>query len=114
MDFEETTIKVTIDTSKCPECTTKACVEACKVYDRGILQLDGEIPSVSHLSPEELKRKGTECLACEFALSPEELKRKGTECLACEFACQQRGKSAIHIDVPIKGLDEYLKKRGLK
>ena len=95
MDFEETTIKVTIDTSKCPECTTKACVEACKVYDRGILQLDGEIPSVSHLSPEELKRKGTECLACEFA-------------------CQQRGKSAIHIDVPIKGLNEYLKKRGLK
>ena len=95
MEFEESTIKVTIDTSKCPGCTTKACVEACKVYDRGVLQLDGEVPSVS-------------------ALSPDELKRKGTECLACEFACQQRGKGAIRIDVPIKGLDEYLKKRGLK
>ena len=95
MEFEESTIKVTIDTSKCPGCTTKACVEACKVYDRGVLQLDGEVPSVS-------------------ALSPDESKRKGTECLACEFACQQRGKGAIRIDVPIKGLDEYLKKRGLK
>lgn len=95
MDFEETTIKVTIDTSKCPECTTKACVEACKVYDRGILQLNDGIPSVSHISPEEIKRKGTECLACEYA-------------------CWQRGKDAIRINVPIKGLDEYLKKRGLK
>ena len=95
MEFEETTIKVTIDTSKCPDCTTKACVEACKVYDRGILQLNEGIPSVSHLSPEEIKRKGTECLACEYA-------------------CWQRGKDAIRIDVPIKGLDEYLKERGLK
>ena len=95
MEFEETTIKVTIDTSKCPDCTTKACVEACKVYDRGILQLNEGIPSVSHLSPEEIKRKGTECLACEYA-------------------CWQRGKDAIRIEVPIKGLDEYLKKGGLK
>ena len=95
MEFEETTIKVTIDTSKCPDCTTKACVEACKVYDRGILQLNEGIPSVSHLSPEEIKRKGTECLACEYA-------------------CWQRGRDAIRINVPIKGLDEYLKKRGLK
>lgn len=95
MDFEETTIKLFIDTSKCPDCTTKACIEACKVYDRGILQLNDGIPSVSHLSPEEVKRKGTECLACEYA-------------------CWQRGKDAIRIAVPIKGLDEYLKKRGLK
>ncbi len=95
MEFEEATIKVIIDTSKCPECPTKACVEACKVYDRGILELNEGIPSVSNTSPEELKRKGTECLACEFA-------------------CQQRGEDVIRIDVPIKGLDEYLKKRGLK
>jgi NAD-dependent dihydropyrimidine dehydrogenase PreA subunit len=95
MDFEEATIKVTIDTSKCSDCTTKACVEACKVYDRGILQLNDGIPSVSHIPPEEIKRKGTECLACEYA-------------------CWQRGKDAIRINVPIKGLDEYLKKRGLK
>jgi len=95
MDFEEGTIKVTIDTSKCPDCKTKACIDACKLYDRAILQLDGEIPSVSHLGPEEVKRRGTECLACEYS-------------------CWQRGNDAIRIDIPIKGLDEYLKKRGLK
>ncbi len=94
MEFEEGTIKVTIDTSKCPDCTTKACVEACKVYSRGILQLSDGIPSVGHLAPEEVKRKGTECLACEYA-------------------CWQRGLNAILIEVPIRGLDDYLRKRGL-
>ena len=94
MEFEEGTIKVTIDTSKCPDCTTKACVEACKVYSRGILQLSDGIPSVGHLAPEEVKRRGTECLACEYA-------------------CWQRGFNAIHIEVPIRGLDDYLRKRGL-
>ena len=94
MEFEERSIKVTIDTTRCPDCTTKACIEACKTYDRGILQLSDGKPSVSHLSPEEVKRRGTECLACEYA-------------------CRQRGKDAIHIDVPIKGLDEYLKGKPL-
>jgi hypothetical protein len=89
MEFEERSIKIIIDTSKCPDCETKACVEACKVYDRGILQLADGIPSVGHLDPEEVKRRGTECLACEFW-------------------CQENGLSAIRIEVPIKGLDEYV------
>ena len=43
MEFEERTIKVIIDTTKCPDCSSKACVDACQVYDRGILQLrDGK------------------------------------------------------------------------
>lgn len=95
MDFEERTIKVMIDTDKCPDCTTKACIEACKVYSRGILQLNDGKPSVSHLSPEEVKRRGTECLGCEYE-------------------CWQRGNSAIRIEVPIKGLDEYVRKRSLR
>lgn len=95
MEFEEGTIKVIIDVTKCPGCASKACVEACKVYDRALLQLNDGIPSVSHLSPAEVKRRGTECLACEYA-------------------CWQRGNNAIRIEIPIKGLDEYLKKRGLK
>ncbi len=95
MDFEEATIKVMIDTAKCPDCKTKACVEACQVYNRGILRLNDGRPSVSHLSPEEVKRRGTECLACEYA-------------------CWQRGLNILRIEVPIKGLDEYLKKRGLE
>jgi len=55
---------------------------------------DGK-PSVSHLSPEEMKRRGTECLACEYA-------------------CWQFGNNAIRIEVPIKGLDEYQRKRNLR
>jgi len=95
MEFKERTIKVIIDTTKCPDCTSKACVEACKIYARGILQLSDGKPSVSHLSQEEVKRIGTECLACEYA-------------------CWQRGNNAIRIEVPIKGLDGYLSKRNLK
>jgi Fe-S-cluster-containing dehydrogenase component len=95
MEFEERTIKVIIDTTKCPDCSSKACVDACQVYDRGILQLSDGKPSVSHLSPEEVKRRGTECLACEYA-------------------CWQLGNNAIRIEVPIKGLDEYLRKRNLR
>jgi hypothetical protein len=90
MEFKERSIKVTIDTAKCSDCTTKACIEACKTYDRGLLQLNDGKPSVSHISPEEVVRRGTECLACEYA-------------------CWQRGKNAISIEIPIKGLDEYIR-----
>jgi hypothetical protein len=33
--------------------------------------------------------------------------------LACEIACKFEGNKALEIEVPIKGLDEYLAKRGL-
>jgi hypothetical protein len=92
--FDERTITVLIDRGKCPECTTKACIAACQTYARGILQLKDGLPSVDHLDTDGVKRGGTECLACEY------------ECLF-------RGLQAIHIDVPIKGLPEYLAKRGL-
>jgi hypothetical protein len=89
MEFEERTIKVIIDTSKCPDCSSKACIEACKTYSRGILQLENGVPTVSHLSADEVMRKGTECLACEYQ-------------------CWKNGNDAIRIEVPIKGLDEYV------
>ncbi len=44
--------------------------------------------------------------------SPEELARKGTECLACEYECWFRGNAAITIEVPIEGLADYRKKYG--
>ena len=89
MEFKERSMKVTIDTTKCPDCTSKACIEACKTFDRGLLQLNEGKPSVSHISAEEVVRRGTECLACEYA-------------------CRQRGKNVISIEIPIKGLDEYI------
>jgi len=94
LTFAERTITVTIDTSKCAGCESKACIRACQTFGRGILKLKDGMPSVDHLPAEEVKRRGTECLACEYE-------------------CWFRGKSAIDIDVPIVGLEEYLRKRGL-
>ncbi|MEW8959469.1 MAG: hypothetical protein AB2448_10265 [Moorella sp. (in: firmicutes)] len=94
LEFWERTIKVTIDTDKCDACETKACIDACKKFARGLLQLKDGRPSVEHLTEDGIQRLGTECLACEYE-------------------CWFRGKSAIKIDVPIEGLDEYLRKRGL-
>lgn len=86
LEFEERTIKVVIDDSKCPQCQTKACLKGCSMYDRGILKLKGGKPVVFDL---------------------EEAKRVGTECLACEYECWFRGLNAIRIEVPISGLEEY-------
>lgn len=93
MEFQERTIKVVIDVTKCPDCTTKACVAACKLYARGILVLKDGIPALGG--------------DAEYA------QRVGTECLACEYECWFRGNSAIRIKAPTPGLDEYRKKHGL-
>ncbi|AFM39300.1 hypothetical protein Desaci_0226 [Desulfosporosinus acidiphilus SJ4] len=93
LEFAEKSITVKIDTSKCDTCETKACADACKKYARGLLGINDQgKASVEHRSEEE-------CL------------RLGTECLSCEFACRTRGNNAITIEIPVKGLDEYLKKR---
>ena len=92
MKFKERTINIIIDDDKCKDCKTHACVEACKTFSRGILVLKDGKPAVEG--------------------SPEELERTGTECLACEYECWFRGNSAITIEVPIEGLDQYREKHG--
>lgn len=92
MEFNERTIRVVIDEGKCLDCTTHACIDACKTYSRGILVLKDGKPAVEG--------------------SAEELARKGTECLACEYECWFRGNSAISIEVPVQGLEEYRQKHG--
>lgn len=89
MEIKEKTITITIDRSKCLECTSKACVKACKFYSRGILELRDGKPSIMHIDHEEVKRRSTECLACEYA-------------------CRQDGFNKISIDVPIRGYAELL------
>ena len=90
MEFQEQTIKVIIDVSKCAECESKACVAACKTYARGLLVLKEGVPAVEG-----------------------DTKRLGTECLACEYECWFRGKRAIKIEAPTPGLEEYRKKHGI-
>ncbi|HZK85957.1 MAG TPA: hypothetical protein VFC58_15110 [Desulfosporosinus sp.] len=93
LEFAERTLTVKIDTSKCDTCKTKACADACKKYARGVLGIDDQgRASVAHRSEEEILRLGSECLACELA-------------------CKSHGNNAITIEIPIKGLDEYLQKR---
>lgn len=88
-EFNERTIKVIIDRSRCAECRTKACVKACSLYDRGILVLRGGMPAL---------REGANPI------------REGTECLACEEECRLRGFNVITIEAPIPGLQEYREK----
>jgi ferredoxin len=90
MEFQEQTIKVIIDESKCSQCESKACIAACKTYARGILVLKDGIPAVDG-----------------------DPKRLGTECLACEYECWFRGKGAIKIEAPIPGMEEYRNKIGI-
>jgi hypothetical protein len=86
MRFSERSLTVLIDLSQCRECASKACVAACGLYDRGVLQLSDGLPSVDHLEESELLRRATECLACEFA-------------------CRLYGLGALSIHVPIEGFD---------
>jgi hypothetical protein len=86
MRFSERSLTVLIDRSRCGECTSKACVAACAKYDRGVLRLSDGAPSVDHLEVSELRRRATECLACELA-------------------CRLHGRGALTIDVPIEGFD---------
>ena len=88
--FDEQTIKVNIDRSRCQECKTKACAKGCEVYNRGILVIKDGIPTL---------KEGIDA------------KREGTECLACEEECRLRGFNVIKIDAPIQGLAEWVAKQ---
>lgn len=92
LSFSERTMTVSVDTALCAACASKACIDACAVYSRGMLGLRDGAPSVAHLADEEVRRRGTECLACEHA-------------------CRLRGLGALSIEVPVEGLDAYLSGR---
>jgi hypothetical protein len=92
VEFAERTIRIILDEVLCKTCATHACVAACARFDRGILELVDGRPGVTR--------------------SPAELKRLGTECLACEHACRMRGNGALRIEALIPGLDEYRRAHG--
>lgn len=95
-------MKTTIDYTKCepavkntsdPGCGF-ACVKADRMYDRGLLRIDGNKPV---LAPSE-----------------EVAKRISNESLSWEYACNASGNRAIRIDVSFPGLKEYRNKMGLR
>lgn len=91
MEFESRTGKVIIDDSKCPDCTTYACVKACSLYGRSLFRIN-------------LKEHKP-----ELAYDKDDLKRLCTECLACEQECWLRGLEAIEILLPMPELEEFRK-----
>jgi succinyl-CoA synthetase beta subunit len=86
--FSTLTGRIAFDHSKCPQCRTKGCVEACLPK---ILKLEDGMP-VLEITPEEARRG------------------KCTECLACEIFCKFHERNAIVIHLPIPGLKEYREK----
>jgi hypothetical protein len=83
--FDTRTGCIHIEHDRCQECTSKSCVEACKKYGAGVLAVE----------------QGKALLN----VPPQEAKRRDPECLACEVACWLHGKQAIHISLPIAGLE---------
>lgn len=87
--FSTLTGKIWADHAGCQDCTAKPCVAACAPK---ILKLEGSGPVL--------------------AISPEDAARgKCTECLACELACEFHGNRALHIELPIPGLEEAIQSR---
>ena len=88
LEFEFRTGKIKIDYDKCvaPTCGF-ACVKADRFYGRNVLKIQDQQPVL--------------------AVTPEEAKRLCNECLGCEIHCQLHATGAIHIDLPLAGLEEY-------
>ncbi|MBI5959937.1 MAG: hypothetical protein HY866_14455, partial [Chloroflexi bacterium] len=76
---------VTLDHTRCRECTHQVCVERCVPQ---ILSMTGGVP-VLNISREEAQRGG--CI----------------ECLACEVECYFEGNRGGYVHLPIAGLDAY-------
>lgn len=89
MEFETRTGKVIVDDSKCPNCTTFACVKACSLYNGALYRVN-------------LKKHKP-----ELAFNKDDLKRRCTECLACEQECFLRGLKAITILLPMPELEKF-------
>jgi succinyl-CoA synthetase beta subunit len=94
LSFASQTGKVVIDLTKCiaPKCGF-ACVKADRWYGRSCLKIEGGKPAL--------------------AGSPEQLERLCNECLACEVECELHGGKAITIELPLYGIDEFRRKRGV-
>ena len=101
LEFETKSMKVIIDYLRCeparkntadPRCGF-ACVKADRMYDRGVLRIEGNKPVL--------------------AGSREDAKKNSNESLSWEYACQATDNDAIKILIPFPGLKDYRKRMNL-
>jgi hypothetical protein len=82
---------ITIDTTQCPTCESKACARVCAAQSPGpvlVIEDDGR-PRLKP-TPAEVKRG-----VC-------------TECLGCLLDCEARGKNVVRFHVPLPGLEAFI------
>lgn len=80
---------ISFDYGLCAQCESKACIKECIPK---ILKLEEGVPQLN-ISKEDAA------------------KGKCTECLCCEIECFFQGNGGGKIDLPIPGLDEYIKQQ---
>lgn len=98
LEFRTKTTTTMIDYDKCEPAKTNsvapscgfACIKADRIYDRGILRIEGNRPAL--------------------AVSKEVAAKISNESLSWEYACSAAGMNAIEIIVDFPGLEEYRKK----
>lgn len=91
--FSTPTGEITYDHAVCANCESKACVSAC-------------VPQILKLSEDGLP---------VLKVTLEEAQRgRCTECLACEVDCRALGAGGGHVRLPVPGLDEYRRGRGME
>jgi succinyl-CoA synthetase beta subunit len=91
--FATPTGSITYDHAVCASCASKACVAACVPQ---ILSLDAAGLPVLNVTLEDAA------------------KGRCIECLACEVDCRAFGAGGGHVSLPIPGLDEYRRSRGME
>ena len=91
--FATPTGEITYDHAVCARCQSKACVSAC-------------VPQILKLSEDGLP-------VLNVTLS-EAQRGRCTECLACEVDCRALGAGGGHVRLPVPGLDDYRRTRGLE
>ncbi len=83
--------RISIPTSQCPSCESKACVKVCAEQSPGPVLVLGE--------------DGRPCLKPTLT----EIKRGVcTECLGCLLECGIRGSNVVRFQAPLEGLETYL------
>lgn len=82
---------ISIDTTRCPRCESKACVTVCSEQSPGPVLVLGE-DGRPRLKPTLAEIKRGVC----------------TECLGCLLECEVRGNNVVRFQVPLVGLDDYV------